>query len=296
MKIILTGSSGRIGRAIFGALACEHEVIGVDTRAFATTRATGDCADEAVMQPLLEGADALIHTAGPHAPHVGEVADAEFTRINVDATAKLYGWAKDAGVTRFCYTSTTALYGHAVQPGVCTWIDETTPPVPKTIYHHTKLEAENRLEALASSQLPVRILRMSRCFPENAPLMATYRLHRGIDARDVGEAHKRALNHEGPEFARLIVSGTTPFTRADCQELALDAAGVIRARIPALAAAFDVRGWALPQAIDRVYDAGLAKVKLDWRTQWDWEEVLAQEARHDLEVLPEGVLPYPKAE
>ena len=115
MKIILTGSSGRIGRAIVGSLASEHEVIGVDTRVFSTTQIIGDCADEALIRPLLEGADALIHTAGPHAPHVGETPDEEFTRINVDGTAKLYEWALASGVKRFLYTPTTALHGHASQ-------------------------------------------------------------------------------------------------------------------------------------------------------------------------------------
>jgi len=286
MKIILTGSSGRIGRAIFGALARDHDVVGVDTNIFATTQVTGDCADEALIRPLLEGADAVIHTAGPHAPHVGVVADTEFTRVNVDATAKLYSWARGAGVKRFCYTSTTALYGHAVQEGACTWIDEATTPAPKTIYHRTKLEAEEQLAALAINDLPVRVLRMSRCFPENAAQMATYRLHRGIDARDVGEGHRLALENEGKAFTRLILSGATPFAREDCEDLAKAAPDVIRARAPKLAEAFLEQGWALPLSIDRVYDPSAAHAELGWRSKWGWEEVLAQETRNDLEVLP----------
>jgi UDP-glucose 4-epimerase len=35
---------------------------------------------------------------------------------------------------------------------------------------------------------------MGRCFPEPAPAMALARLHRGIDARDVAEAHALALD------------------------------------------------------------------------------------------------------
>lgn len=296
MKIILTGSSGRIGRAIFGSLANEHEVIGVDTRLFSTTHIIGDCTDEALIRPLLEGADALIHTAGPHAPHVGETPDEEFTRVNVDGTARLYKWAMAAGVQRFLYTSTTALYGHAIRPGACTWVDESTPPSPKSIYHRTKLEGEERLEALATTNLPVRALRMSRCFPETAPLMAAYRLHRGVDARDVGEGHKLALAHEGPAFARFILSGSTPFTREDCEELANDAPSVIRQRVPGLVEAFSARGWELPRTIDRVYDGGAAERELGLRMRWGWEEVLAQVDRQDLEVLPQGAPLSPKSE
>ena len=296
MKIILTGSSGRIGRAIFASLAREHEIVGVDTKVFSTTRVVGDCADEALMRPLLEGADALIHTAGPHAPHVNEVPDEEFVRVNVDATQQLYEWALAAGVTRFLYTSTTALYGYAIEKGACTWVDEDTKPSPKSIYHRTKLAGEEQLEALAAEQLPVRVLRMSRCFPENAPLMASYRLHRGIDARDVGEGHARALKHDGPAFARFILSGATPFTRQDCEGLAKDAPAIIRERAPDLAAAFAQRGWELPRTIDRVYSPDAAARQLGWQPRWGWEEVLAQADRDDLEVLPAGVEAAPKKE
>lgn len=296
MKIILTGSSGRIGRAIFGSLAQTHEVIGIDTRVFATTRVIADCTDEAVVRPLLEGADALIHTAGPHAPHVGEVADEEFVRVNVDGTTNLYEWARASGVKHFLYTSTTALYGHAIAEGKCTWVDETTTPLPKSIYHRTKLSAEERLQALACDQLPVRVLRMSRSFPESAPLMACYRLHRGIDARDVGEGHARALGFNGPAFARFILSGATPFEREDCEALASNAPKVIRTRAPELAEAFAKRGWELPATIDRIYDPGAAKAALDWRTRWGWQEVCAQLDRADLEVLPQGAMVQERSE
>lgn len=298
MKVVLTGSSGRIGRAIFASLAPAHEVIGVDTRAFSTTRIVADCGDEAVMRPLLEGADAVIHTAGPHAPHVGLVPDAEFTQINVEATANLYGWASEAGASAFLYTSTTALYGHAITPGRCTWVDEETTPHPKTIYHRTKLAAEEQLEALATPPLPVTVLRMSRCFPENPLQMAAYRLHRGIDARDVGEAHRIALAraHQGPAFARFIISGAAPFLPEDCDALAHDAPAVIGKRAPGLAKAFAARGWALPATIDRVYDPGRATRDLGWEPRWGWEEVLAQADRNDLEVLPVSASVSAKAE
>jgi len=296
MKIVLTGSSGRIGRAIFGSLSREHEVIGVDTQAFSTTRAIGDCANEALMRPLMEGVDAIIHTAGPHAPHVGEISDSEFERVNAEATGQLYEWARASGVKRYLYTSTTALYGHAIVPGECTWVDEETTPSPKSVYHRTKLAGEERLEGLATPDLPVRVLRMSRCFPENAALMTSHRLHRGVDARDVGEGHKLALVHDGPAFARFILSGATPFSREDCAGLLTDAPDVIHARVPELATAFEARGWDLPRSIDRVYDASAAQHQLGWRPRWGWEEVLAQEARDDLEVLPISATATPKSE
>lgn len=297
MKVVLTGSSGRVGRAIFAALASAgHEVAGVDIVPFSTTLIHGDCGDPEIMKPAIEGADAIIHTAGPHAPHVGATSDAEFERVNVASTAMLFELARQAGATRFIYTSTTALYGNAVDEGHCTWIDEDTQPHPKSIYHRTKLAAERLLEDLASPALPVRVLRMSRCFPEPAPIMAVYRLHRGIDVRDVASGHLAALTDKGPAFARYILSGKTLFDPADCQQLAVDARAVLQERVPDLAKTFAARGWCLPASIDRVYDASRAQRELGWIPRFSWQEVVAQADRQSLEVLPAGAAVAAKAE
>lgn len=287
MRVVVTGSSGRIGRAIVAALLrAGHTFASVDLTPFSTTTTVGDCTDPALMAGLCEGAQAVIHTAGPHAPHVDVIDDARFAAVNVDATARLYGIARAAGCLRFLYTSTTALYGDAVEPDACTWIDEATPPRPRTVYHRTKLAGEQALEAAAAADCPVRVLRMSRCFPEPAPLMAAYRLHRGIDARDVASGHLAALTDKGGAFARFILSAATPFLREDCATLAKDAPAVLRARAPALVRAFTRRGWALPQRIDRVYDATCASTQLGWHSRRGWDEVIAQHDRDSIEVLP----------
>ena len=287
MKVVLTGSSGRIGRAIFGSLISEHEVVGIDRTPFATTHLVADFAASGVLDRALEGADVVIHTAAYHAPQVGLVDDQEFERVNVAGTASLVQAARASGVRRIVFTSTTALYGNAVEPGRCVWIDEDVRPQPKTIYHRTKLAAEQLLEEAASSALQVRVVRMSRCFPEPADIMATYRLHRGIDARDVGDAHRACLVGSGAAFQRFVVSGHTPFERQDCEALAKDAAAVIEARAPELAAEFQARGWQLPKTIDRIYVSNLAEERLNWRARLGPDEVFAQLDRRDLEVLPE---------
>lgn len=288
MRIVLTGSSGRVGRAIFSALASGHDVAGIDLTPFSTTHLVGDVTNFDLLAAAFEGADAVIHTAALHAPHVGLIADDEFHRINVEGTRLVAEAALAKGVKRLVFTSTTALYGHAVSAGGCTWINEDTPPQPKSIYHRTKLAAERLLEAKAGPDLNVRVLRMSRSFPEPGDVMAAYRLHRGIDVRDVADAHLAALTNEGADFQRYIISARSPFTAADCETLARDAAAIIRLRAPALAAAFEQRGWALPSSIDRVYHSARAEVGLGWRSRFGFEEVLAQMDRRSLEVLPPG--------
>jgi nucleoside-diphosphate-sugar epimerase len=97
MTVVLTGSSGRVVRAIFGALAGEHEVVGIDRQVFATTRLVGDVGNRALLEHAIGGADAVIHSAALHSPHVGVVADAEFQRINEDCTRLLIKVAAASG-------------------------------------------------------------------------------------------------------------------------------------------------------------------------------------------------------
>lgn len=286
MRIVLTGSSGRLGRAIFNALAADNTVIGIDRSPFSTTHLVGDFTDPAILRDALADADAIVHCAALHAPHVGTTSDDEFRRINVEGTRFLGEAALAGGIKRLIFTSTTALYGHAVVAGRCLWIDENTVPQPRSIYHRTKLEAERILQDMACADLQVRVLRMSRSFPEPANVMATYRLHRGVDIRDVADAHAAALTNSGDHFQRHIVSAGTPFERGDCDALATDAASVIRLRSPALVAEFARRKWPLARTIDRIYASGSASAVLGWRCRFGYEEILKQLDRGSLEVLP----------
>lgn len=286
MRIVLTGSSGRLGRAIFHALADDNTILGIDRSPSVTTRFVGDFTDGAVLRDVLQGADAVIHCAALHAPHVSTISDDEFWRVNVEGTRLLAETAMAAGVKRFVLTSTTALYGHAVIPNQCTWLDEHTEPHPRTIYHRTKLAAERIVQTLADPDFQMRVLRMARSFPEQADLMVVYRLHRGVDIRDVADAHAAALLNDGDDFQRHIISAMTPFELEDREALATDAPSIIRLRAPALAAEFDHRNWALPQTIDRIYASKSADHILGWRARFGPEEVLAQMDQGSSEVLP----------
>lgn len=277
MRILVTGASGRIGSAVCTALAAAgDEVVGLDARPSAHAVFIGDLLDAPLLRRALAGAEAVVHVAALHAPHVGLRPDAEFERVNVDGTRALLDAAAAAGVRRLVFTSTTALYGAGGRArDAALWVDEDTPPAPLTIYHRTKLEAEALLEEAAAQGGPaMRVLRTGRCFPEDPAQMALYRLHRGIDARDVAETHRLALCDAGPRLARFVIAHPTPFAREDAAALWHDAAAVITRREPALAAAFAARGWPLPTRIDRVYDARRAVAALGWRPRRGWRSVL----------------------
>ena len=267
MRIVVTGAAGLIGSAVAERLASEHEVIGVDVRAGPSVEIVADCIDVGDWGRSIGSVDAVVHVAALHAPHVGRRSDEDFRRANVEATDRLLHFAVSAGAKQFVFTSTTSLYGFALQPADrAAWIDEFVEPQPRDIYDETKLEAEG-LVASAGNSMSCTSLRMSRCFPEPAEMMAAYRLYRGVDRRDVAEAHALALDREGLP-ATYVISAATPFRREDAEELQRDAPAVIERRCPGLIARKAAKGWQPPAMIDRVYDCSLAGREIGFRPRF----------------------------
>ncbi|MBB6255020.1 NAD-dependent epimerase/dehydratase family protein [Nitrospirillum iridis] len=273
MRLLVTGSSGPLGAAIVRqARGRGWAAVGLDIRPGATTDILADVADDDALARAVAGCDAIIHVAALHAPQVGRVPDADFHRVNVDATALLLRRARAAGVGRFIYTSTTSLYGHSLvpAPGRLAWVDEDLAPRPRDIYDETKLAAE-ALCADATFPRGWAILRIARCFREPAAARAAHRLHRGLNMADAAAAHVHAVTVDVP--GTFVISARTPFRRAEADSLAQDAAGLIRARLPRVAALFDRRGWPLPARLDRVYDATRAAALLGFRPRFDFSRL-----------------------
>lgn len=288
MKILVTGSAGRVGRAIYIKLMKNYKVVGIDKIPCSTVDYIGDIRDIDLVSKALEGVDVIVHTAALHAPHVDLVPDQEFEDLNIKATEQLALLAVKKDIKHFVLTSTTALYGFSSTPdGVAGWVNETVTPRPKTIYHRSKIEAELVLENISNLfNLPVTVLQISRCFPEPANLMALYRLTRGIDARDVANAHACAIEKRLSGFRRYIISGKTPFNKTCCEQLYLNCDGVIKEYAPKLAKDFADRAWHLPKNLDRVYDSSLAQRELGWQPKYSYESVLDMLDNEFAEVLP----------
>ena len=287
-KIVITGSSGRIGRALHWKLCGNFHVTGIDITPTSATSKIVDIRNYGQLLRSFEGVDTIFHTAALHAPHVGIASEKDFYDINVNATENICKAALESGVSQVVFTSTTALFGYAnFGKDKAVWIDEQTKPEPKTIYHKTKLEAEQLLKEYANKNLEISVIRMSRCFPEPVQMMAVYRLHRGIDYRDVAEAHILAAQlKKDKHFDIYIISGNTPFLKSDCRMLFENPEVVIRERQPRLAQQFDKRGWKFPQSIDRVYDSSYVQQKLNWSPRRDAFDVIKQFDNGDFETLP----------
>ena len=284
MKILITGSSGRVGKVLahyFSRIApTKHEVIGVDILPGAYTSIRENILSHDLV-PLIKTADAIIHCAALHAPHVNSHSEQAFWDTNVSSTEQLLKHARDDA--SIVLTSTTSVYGHALEPSMkgslkqrnnAIWVDENLTPKARDIYDTTKLAAEALVNALNCERRSSCVLRISRCFPEPEELMALYRLYRGVDLRDVAQAHALALERKTGN-ATYVISGPDVFQPSDIVKLARNAPELIASRAPALKAYFDENGFTLPQSIDRIYSSTLAMKELAYRPRFGMREFLS---------------------
>ena len=264
---------------------------GIDVKASPYTTVTGSVTDRAVVRGCVAGADAVLHTATLHKPHVGSHGKQAFVDTNVTGTLTLLEEAAAAGVRGFVFTSSTSAFGRALTPGPgepAAWITEDVAARPRNIYGVTKTAAEDLCElAHREHGLPVIVLRTSRFFPEgddrdevraaypDANVKANEFLYRRVDVADVVTAHLLAMERAADAgFGKYIVSATTPFTRADLAGLREDAPAVVRRLFPDYEAEYARRGWRMFPAIGRVYVNDRARAALDWTPRHDFRSVL----------------------
>ena len=292
MRILVTGSSGHLGEGLMRVLRADGgDVVGLDLLPGAFTDVVGSIVDRALVRRCLDGADAVLHTATLHKPHVGSHGRQAFVDTNVTGTLNLLEEAVAAGVGRFVFTSTTSTFGRALTPGPgapAAWITEAVAPIPRNVYGVTKTSAEGLCELVHRDYgLPVVVLRTSRFFPEaddREEVRAAYDdnnlkvnelLYRRVDLEDAVSAHRLALEHAPAiGFGRCIVSATTPFTREDLPELRRDAPAVLARRVPEYTDIYDRLGWRMLGSIERVYDNAHARELLGWAPRYDFRHAL----------------------
>jgi len=268
-------------------------VRGLDVRGSPWTDVVASITDRAAVRAAMRGADAVIHAATLHKPHVATHSRQDFVDVNVSGALNLLEEAAEAGVGAFVFTSTTSVFGRAMNPAPgepAAWIDEDVRPIPKNIYGVTKTSAEDLCELFQlRTGLPVAVLRISRFFPEidddpevrgawdDANLKANEFLFRRLDVEDAVGAHLAAVE-AAPRigFGRYVVSATTPFTREDAAGLGTDAPAVLARRVPAYAEVYRRLGWRMFPTLDRVYDNARARRDLGWSPRYDFAHVLAR--------------------
>ena len=275
-------------RALAGT---SHRAVGLDIVAAPFTSIVGSIGDRELVRGCVRGIGAVLHAATLHKPHVATHPAQAFVETNIGGTLVLLEEAVAAGVGAFVFTSTTSAFGHALTPAPgqpAAWVTEDVRPVPRNIYGVTKTAAEDLCELFHRRHgLRCLILRVSRFFPEldddpvlrrvydDANVKANEYLYRRVELHDVVDAHLLAMERAPRlRFGRYIVSATTPFVREDMRELRVDAASVVRRRVPAFEEVYAARGWRMFPSIERVYVNERARHDLGWQPRYDFRRLI----------------------
>lgn len=149
MKILVTGATGFVGRALCEHLTARgHHVIPAVRRGagLAEEVVVGDLGATTDWRVALAGCAAVVHLAARVHVMDGYVQDPEavYRAINTDATLNLAREAAAAGVKRLVYISSIKVNGEGAEAPYC----ETDVPAPEGGYAKSKWEAEQGLRQI----------------------------------------------------------------------------------------------------------------------------------------------------
>jgi nucleoside-diphosphate-sugar epimerase len=245
MKVVITGAAGLIGRNAAAALAAHgHGVVCVDRTG---APVIADLADVRSLEPIVRGADALVHLARIKFPYTASgydaaarvwkkpdvLGDAERFSGNVAMTFNVLSAALAAGVKRVVLGSSFAVYGlyYPSRPMAPDYlpIDEAHPRRPDDPYGLSKLAGEALADGFARrGSMQIASLRFPGVAGEDhaAFLKVQSLTLRGpggmgtwIDARDAAAACRAALESEFEGHEAFNICAPTTLLEMQAREV-----------------------------------------------------------------------------
>ncbi len=290
MLVVVTGSSGRLGRSVCAGLAASgHAVVGVDRTPAALEgidERSIDVRDEHDTQQLMDDVrpDAVVHLAGIAVPF--SAPEREILLTNTSLAHTVLGAAAQAGVGRVLAASSPTVIGYSA-PG---WraasmpIDEAHPVHPANAYALSKLVIEETVR-MFSRTAPGAFGSFRPCYvisPEEWAGAPTQQGHTIAERlADPGLAAVSLFNYLDARDAAAFVDAwlAAPAGAVDGEEYFVGAADALATRpvaelwreyAPALGEAADALEGTRP-----VFSIDKATERLGWRPERDWRGELA---------------------
>lgn len=279
-RVLVTGSSGRVGRHVVDALVDECEVTALDLAPPVqdVPFIEGDVLDLDKVRTSMAGQDAVIHLA---AIDIGVPAEPEaYFGVNVMGTWNTVQAAREAGIRKVVLASSISATGLGeMRPDFAPEylpIDEAHAMKPAHAYGVGKLVVEDIARAFAlRGDMSITCLRPVAVIVESNLRRTVERAadpgHRWLAAyvtgEDTGRAFAAALDHDAPFDAMFVAAADSASTVPTLERLAGVYGAIPPVREPQW---FDRDPCASPIA------ASHAKRRLRWRPTSTWAEVAAR--------------------
>lgn len=286
MRVVVTGGSGKLGRAVVRDLVEHgHEVVNLDRVAPAVASGASftqvDLTDygqtvEALtaIDSRYSGVDAVVHLAAIPGP--GVAPNAVTFHHNVTGDYNVFSAARAAGIRNVVWASSETLLGLPLDtppPGIP--IDEEQLPRPETSYALAKLMTETMAAQFCrwDPELKMVGLRFSNvmepadyaAFPafDADPALRKWNLWGYIDARDGAQAVRKALEYKATGLEIFIIANADTVMSTPSAELAAS-------MFPGVPVTREVPGMETLLSIDK------ARLLLGYRPEHSWRAHLTR--------------------
>ena len=285
-RVVLTGSSGRLGRALAERFRTNGlDVFGIDRTEGdkSTPTLVADLSDEQSVAAVLRPDDVVVHVASMHgfsgaAIDQGGLPDQAYLDLNAAGTWHLYNAMATAGVRRVILTSTVGVLGHIPEKRLSTIrLGERYPSYG--IYGTTKRFQEDTAESFAELRGISTLAIRPPAFVSVDPIRDVYlRAVGALDLEDVVGIHAAAASAafdgrvlaEPSSFEAVFATQPLPYTEADepLLEFPDGRLRLVERYWPGSREWFDAHGFRPDDGLDIpvwVFDSEPAERRLGWR-------------------------------
>ena len=273
-RVLLTGGTGLLGRALAPLLRERYEVTHFDVSdpGDGLPFILGDLRNPLQVTAACRGMDMVLHVAALHGKAWAAAGDDVGFAVNVVGTKNILEGAGAAGVKRVVFTSSIWATGHDAPPAPTLPLDEGLTREPAELYGLSKILGEQMCRyASAKYGFSALVLRPGGIRPAEAYAgLQTGFLVGSVDVRDVAQAQVLAL--AAPESLRhdvFIITADSPLCQIASQAYKADPAGTLDRCVPGVAALVRAGKLQLPAA-GEWYSVAKAKRGLGYQPRFNF--------------------------